>query len=420
MGPFHIPQQSRRHKLRFTPQDDAFEFSLLSSQQAMTGGSGGLNLSLSTQTRSASAYNPSPVGPFTGYALILGRSKFLRPAQELLEDFCRGSGVSSEEAASKLLEESGSWFGSEEDDISRRCSNPSLVSLLHEVYKRYRLYCQQMHSAVTSFESVAGLANAAPFVCFAIKSVFRHFQCLKNAILDHIRITSKSFGSANPGKGGSSGSCSNDKARFEQNQVPDTNFLQHPVWRSQRGFPDKAVSVLRTWLFEHFLHPYPSDSDKQMLAQKTGLSRSQVSNWFTNARVRLWKPMVEEMHALERKAQCSKAPDTPQFTNSLADQPISVHSQPSQREFQIHSAAGQDSQCKRSRIELLPRVEQSKEQFGMNPCYHLPNNQVPDVGGSQTGELVSHSSALRGNQETATGMSWSASGQIVPFWLAKQ
>ena len=136
MGPFHIPQQSRRHKLRFTPQDDAFEFSLLSSQQAMTGGSGGLNLSLSTQTRSAGAYNPSPVGPFTGYALILGRSKFLRPAQELLEDFCRGSGVSSEEAASKLLEESGSWFGSEEDDISRRCSNPSLVSLLHEVRSR--------------------------------------------------------------------------------------------------------------------------------------------------------------------------------------------------------------------------------------------------------------------------------------------
>lgn len=31
---------------------------------------------------------------------------------------------------------------------------------------------------------------------------------------------------------------------------------------------------------------------------------NQVSNWFINARVRLWKPMVEEMHTLEtRQAQ---------------------------------------------------------------------------------------------------------------------
>jgi hypothetical protein len=28
----------------------------------------------------------------------------------------------------------------------------------------------------------------------------------------------------------------------------------------------------------------------------TGLSRSQISNWFINARVRLWKPMIEEMY----------------------------------------------------------------------------------------------------------------------------
>lgn len=29
----------------------------------------------------------------------------------------------------------------------------------------------------------------------------------------------------------------------------------------------------------------------------------QVSNWFINARVRLWKPMVEEIHALETRQQ---------------------------------------------------------------------------------------------------------------------
>lgn len=26
-------------------------------------------------------------------------------------------------------------------------------------------------------------------------------------------------------------------------------------WRTHRGLPERSVSVLRAWLFEHFLHP---------------------------------------------------------------------------------------------------------------------------------------------------------------------
>ncbi|KAG1335354.1 hypothetical protein COCNU_03G014730 [Cocos nucifera] len=49
---------------------------------------------------------------------------------------------------------------------------------------------------------------------------------------------------------------------------------------------------------------YPKDSEKHLLAIKSGLTRSQVSNWFINARVRLWKPMIEEMHSeLTKKNQ---------------------------------------------------------------------------------------------------------------------
>ncbi|VVB10602.1 unnamed protein product [Arabis nemorensis] len=71
----------------------------------------------------------------------------------------------------------------------------------------------------------------------------------------------------------------------------------HQIWRPQRGLPEKSVSVLRTWMFQNFLHPYPKDSEKHLLAIRSGLTRSQVSNWFINARVRLWKPMIEEMYA---------------------------------------------------------------------------------------------------------------------------
>lgn len=49
---------------------------------------------------------------------------------------------------------------------------------------------------------------------------------------------------------------------------------------------------------------------------------NQVSNWFINARVRIWKPMVEEIHVLETKGlaepslQTGKAHENPAFENA--------------------------------------------------------------------------------------------------------
>ncbi|KAL2795496.1 hypothetical protein BJX66DRAFT_324588 [Aspergillus keveii] len=45
-----------------------------------------------------------------------------------------------------------------------------------------------------------------------------------------------------------------------------------------------AVKVLRTWFEEHRDDPYPSDFDKEELARRSGLSLTQVSNWFNNSR----------------------------------------------------------------------------------------------------------------------------------------
>ncbi|CAD6247531.1 unnamed protein product [Miscanthus lutarioriparius] len=71
---------------------------------------------------------------------------------------------------------------------------------------------------------------------------------------------------------------------------------EQQCWRPQRGLPEKSVAVLKDWMFENFLHPYPKDHEKDVLAARSGLTRNQVSNWFINARVRLWKPMIEEMY----------------------------------------------------------------------------------------------------------------------------
>jgi hypothetical protein len=83
----------------------------------------------------------------------------------------------------------------------------------------------------------------------------KQFKCLKDVMLNQLRNTSK-FANDGIGKedmanfslmGGSSGLLRGISANaFNQH---------HNIWRPQRGLPERAVSVLRAWLFEHFLHP---------------------------------------------------------------------------------------------------------------------------------------------------------------------
>lgn len=51
-------------------------------------------------------------------------------------------------------------------------------------------------------------------------------------------------------------------------------------------FSRESVRVLKTWLTTHNRHPYPSDEEKELLQRKTGLSKTQITNWLANARRR--------------------------------------------------------------------------------------------------------------------------------------
>jgi hypothetical protein len=66
--------------------------------------------------------------------------------------------------------------------------------------------------------------------------------------------------------------------------------------KSRRELPGGAVSTLKAWLLspEHFTHPYPTPQDQAMLMAKTGIDKKQLKNWFTNARRRIWKPMLKK------------------------------------------------------------------------------------------------------------------------------
>ncbi|XP_061355310.1 homeobox protein BEL1 homolog [Gastrolobium bilobum] len=244
---------------------------------------------------------------------LLKNSKFLVPAQDLLNEFCslgtKQNDVQKQKSQkNKQLEEDNtkkhSLSSLEFVELQKR--KTKLLSMLEEVERRYSHYCNQMKAVVSSFEAVTGNGAATVYSALALKAMSRHFRCLKDGILDQIEGTRKAMGEKDTVVAGTTrGETPRlriiDQTLRQQRTFQQINMMETHPWRPQRGLPERSVSVLRSWLFEHFLHPYPSDVDKHILARQTGLSRSQVSNWFINARVRLWKPMVEEMYLEEAK-----------------------------------------------------------------------------------------------------------------------
>ncbi|CAN1133904.1 BEL1-like homeodomain protein 1 [Linum perenne] len=286
----------------------------------------GLSLTLSSHQQVSSSSGVTAncgaaVVPSAG-GVLLG-SKYLKAAQELIDEvvnvnvnFNGGAGNSktealkkgndsnavtkAESAASGDAKLSPELTSAERQEVQMR--KGKLINMLDEVEQRYRQYNHQMQAVISAFEQAAGMGSATTYTALALQTISKQFRSLKDAIAGQIKAANKSLGEEEtPRKMEGSRLKFVDHHLRQQRALQQIGMMQHNAWRPQRGLPERSVSVLRAWLFEHFLHPYPKDSDKHMLAKQTGLTRSQVSNWFINARVRLWKPMVEEMYVEEMK-----------------------------------------------------------------------------------------------------------------------
>ena len=127
--------------------------------------------------------------------------------------------------------------------------------------RRYQEYRDKMQLIITSFESATGLGAAAPYTALARKVVSRQFRGLRDAIGDHIHKVCTALGeelSSVPilNKGETPRLRILDQRLRHQRALQQIGmFQQQQVWRPQRGLPERSVSVLRAWLFEHFLHP---------------------------------------------------------------------------------------------------------------------------------------------------------------------
>ncbi|KAL1210138.1 BEL1-like homeodomain protein 3 [Cardamine amara subsp. amara] len=254
----------------------------------------------------------------SGFVSSVLRSRYLKPTQQLLDEVVsvrkdlklgnkkmkndKGQDFQNGSSDNNIAEDEKSQELSPSERQELQSKKSKLLTMVDEVDKRYNQYHHQMEALASSFEMVTGIGAAKPYTSVALNRISRHFRCLRDAIKEQIQVIR--------GKLGEKESSDEQGERIPRLRYLDQRLRQQralhqqlgmvrPAWRPQRGLPENSVSILRAWLFEHFLHPYPKESEKIMLAKQTGLSKNQVANWFINARVRLWKPMIEEMYKEE-------------------------------------------------------------------------------------------------------------------------
>ncbi|KAI7981129.1 BEL1-like homeodomain protein 11 [Camellia lanceoleosa] len=273
---------------------------------------------------SSTSLNQSCSGSYgtESFHIAVGNSKYLKPAQLLLEEAVNVGGKAVDLQNEKFLrrlsrnsrrgslgfcselkaELCSTGLSGENHDLQVKIVK--LISLLEEVERRYEQYYHQLEGVVSSFEMIAGVGTGKSYTALALQAMSRHFCSLRDAITTQIIAAKRKISQEMPkiSTGLSQLSLFDNEARHNRLLSPQQLGMmqcQRQAWRPIRGLPESSVTILRSWLFEHFLHPYPNDSEKLMLSTQTGLTKNQVSNWFINARVRLWKPMIEEMYKEE-------------------------------------------------------------------------------------------------------------------------
>jgi hypothetical protein len=85
-----------------------------------------------------------------------------------------------------------------------------------------------------------------------------------------------------------------------------------PMPKSGGRFSKEVVGMLRNWLTAHKARPYPTNEEMEMLQQRTGLNKTQIANWFANAR---------------RRGKLSKTPSLPSSPNP-SSRPVDIAPRP--------------------------------------------------------------------------------------------
>ncbi|KAL6493080.1 hypothetical protein OROGR_032839 [Orobanche gracilis] len=202
--------------------------------------------------------------------------RFLKPAQSLLQEMVSAGGkeidVSNQNYVEKLSRagRKGSYgLSSDLDHLRAEFSDCELyicllklLAMLEELEKRYEEYYHHMEDLVSSFEMMAGSGSGNSYTGLALQAMSKHFCTLRNAIVYQIRAMKQKIGKDMTKK---TSSTLSQLSLFDDQEARRSRFslqqigLMHSsgqAWRPIRGLPETSVTILRAWLFEHFLHPY--------------------------------------------------------------------------------------------------------------------------------------------------------------------
>ncbi|XP_065056417.1 homeobox protein homothorax-like isoform X2 [Rhopilema esculentum] len=152
--------------------------------------------------------------------------------------------------------------------------------------------------------------------------------------------------------------------------------------QKKRGiFPKVATNIMKAWLFQHLTHPYPSEEQKRILANETGLTILQVNNWFINARRRIVQPMIDAssragkspvVTIFKSRKRRSSSPDMlhrdPHFT------PIPSHYQHGSYHSDYHFPSVHSGYYPDTPAPPAPYMPQSYA-----PCQFLANSQTTNT-----------------------------------------
>ncbi|KFK29916.1 homeobox protein ath1 [Arabis alpina] len=220
---------------------------------------------------------------------VIFGSKYLHSVQEILSHFATYSLDGLENCPQRYSirgTESGAYYENVNEftdggfnnseaglgSISQRraleAKKTHLLDLLQMVDDRYSHCVDEIHTVVSAFHAATEL-DPQLHTRFALRTISFLYKNLRE------RISKKILAMGSVLERGKEKSSEN--SIFHQHcLLQQLKRKNHQIWRPQRGLPEKSVSVLRTWMFQNFLHPYPKDSEKHLLAIRSGLTRSQV------------------------------------------------------------------------------------------------------------------------------------------------
>ena len=143
--------------------------------------------------------------------------------------------------------------------------------------KRLRLQCFMLQTTD---------ANPNPITaCSSCVALYRHCSLAGPA-----KRQASMFETPNPVIGQLHGVYEDERAcEVYQSREENTSPIAEPMTRASKRSTSRSKTStrpLRLWFSGHLEHPYPTEHDKEQLVSASGLSRTQVDNWFSNARRR--------------------------------------------------------------------------------------------------------------------------------------